>query len=215
MKLGLIADIHCDVEGLRRAMTMLEDRGVDAIWCAGDLVEKGRGCDGDAVVDILRQAKIPCVKGNHDNHAAFNQQWIRENLNARFPKMQEMLLEDRTLNFLANLPETITISSMEKHILMAHGTPGSLTTYLYACTPRSIYERIAEETQADVIILGHTHRPMNVRFGHLQIINPGSVCGEWIGGSGTCGVLDLEENRFEVYDLESLQRMNLAQTVLD
>src|SRR5688500_15974650 len=102
MKLGLIADIHCDVEGLNRAIRMLEDRGADVIWCAGDLVEKGRGCDGDSVVDTIRHAKIPCVKGNHDNHAAFNQQWIRDNLNPRFPKLEEMLLEDRTLNFLAN-----------------------------------------------------------------------------------------------------------------
>src|SRR5438132_3953606 len=108
MKLGLIADIHCDVEGLHRAMRLLDDHGVDDLLCAGDLVEKGKGCDGDAVVEVMRCLEIPCVKGNHDIHAAFNQQWIRENLIPRNPKLLDLLLKDHTLAYLAELPETVS-----------------------------------------------------------------------------------------------------------
>ena len=215
MRLGLIADVHCDVDGLQRALDLFSEREVDAILCAGDLVEKGKGCDGDAVVDLIRRSGIPCVKGNHDHDASFNQRWIRENIDPRFPKLDDLLLSDGTLTYLSDLPESLTYEWYGRHVVVAHGTPWDRSVYLYACSPRIVYEKMIEETHADIIVLGHTHRPMNVRFGKLQVVNPGSVCGEWIGGSGTCGILSLPEGRFEVFDLETCQQMQLALTALD
>ncbi len=52
MKLGLIADVHADLDALQMALSRLKQAGVDSTICAGDLVEKGM--DGDAVIDFLQ-----------------------------------------------------------------------------------------------------------------------------------------------------------------
>jgi putative phosphoesterase len=215
MKIGLIADIHCDVDGLKRALDLFHRRGVDSILCAGDLVEKGKGCDGNVVVEIIQASGIPSVKGNHDHSAAFNQQWLRENYDPRHPKLADLFLNETTLTYLSDLPETLSYEWYGRRVLMAHGTPWNRTMYLYASSPRMIYENMTDQTDADLIILGHTHRPMNIRFCNRQVVNPGSVCGHWIGGSGTCGILTLPDSCFEVYDLETGSQMNIAQTILD
>lgn len=215
MKLGLIADIHCDVEGLLRALELLRQHGVDEILCAGDLVEKGLGVNGDVVVDLIQQQGIPCVQGNHDQAAAGNQRWLREHGDPDHPRLRDMLLGDATLEILNQLPTTLLMEFSGRGVLLAHGAPWSQMDYIYASSPRPVYERLMRHAQANIIILGHTHRPMNVRFGELQVVNPGSVGGEYVGGSSTCGILTLPQGRFEVYDLDCGLKMPIAMTVLD
>jgi predicted phosphodiesterase len=77
MKIGLISDIHGDIDALRMALEHLHD--ADHILCAGDLVEKGSA--GPAVVDLIRERSIPTVRGNHDEMIQGNQQWLIENTN--------------------------------------------------------------------------------------------------------------------------------------
>lgn len=214
MKLGLIADIHCDMDGLLRALELVRQHGVDAILCAGDLVGKGLGVKGDAVVDLIDQQAIPCVQGNHDRVAAGNQKWLCENGDPDHPRLREMLLGKPTLEMLQRLPTTLLMECAGRRVLVAHGSPWSQMDYVYASSPRIVYERLMQQSHADVIVLGHTHRPMNVRFGGLQVVNPGSVCGEDAGGSATCGILTLPAGRFEVYDLDCGLNMPIAMTVL-
>ncbi len=76
MKIGLIADIHGDEAGLRRALDLLDGLGAERILCAGDLVE--RGSRGDAVIDLIRQRGIPCVKGNHEYIMLSKQESLEE-----------------------------------------------------------------------------------------------------------------------------------------
>jgi predicted phosphodiesterase len=75
MKIGLIADIHADLEALELALMLMEQHGVQQILCAGDLVDKGK--HGDAVVQRIRDLRIPCVLGNHDGLARVTQEWYR------------------------------------------------------------------------------------------------------------------------------------------
>src|SRR3954470_17828493 len=81
MKLGLISDIHADLDHLRRALILLRERGAETILCAGDLVD-GES-EGNAVVEFVRQQNIPCVQGNHDHAlsgatAAHYAEWRKE-----------------------------------------------------------------------------------------------------------------------------------------
>ena len=56
MKIGLIADIHGDLAGFRAALRLLEDKGVEHILCAGDIVD--RGPDADTVVQLLQEHNV-------------------------------------------------------------------------------------------------------------------------------------------------------------
>jgi putative phosphoesterase len=50
---------------------------------------------------------------------------------------------------------------------------------------------IGEGGKFDLILFGHTHRPLTMRVGRALVINPGEACG-FMSGRATCAVIDLE-----------------------
>ena len=50
---------------------------------------------------------------------------------------------------------------------------------------------IGERGKFDLILFGHTHRPLTMRVGRALVINPGEACG-FMSGEATCAVIDLE-----------------------
>lgn len=50
---------------------------------------------------------------------------------------------------------------------------------------------IGEGGKFDLIVFGHTHRPLTMRVGRALVINPGEACG-FMSGRSTCAVIDLE-----------------------
>lgn len=78
-------------------------------------------------------------------------------------------------------------------------------TSVFPDSRQATFERLAAVAQgvADTIILGHTHRPMHVRVGPLQILNPGSVYGVTARDSHTCATLTLPDRAYQVFDLRT------------
>src|SRR4051794_23949367 len=64
MKLGILADIHEDVEGLALALERLRAEGVDRLVVLGDVIYHGR--DAAETVRLLADAGAVGVWGNHD-----------------------------------------------------------------------------------------------------------------------------------------------------
>jgi hypothetical protein len=64
MRIGLLADIHEDVEGLEASITRCRREGVDRLVTLGDIFETGEHF-ADAV-DLLREADVSGVWGNHE-----------------------------------------------------------------------------------------------------------------------------------------------------
>lgn len=50
---------------------------------------------------------------------------------------------------------------------------------------------IGDGGKFDLILFGHTHRPLTMRVGRALVINPGEACG-FMSGRATCAVIDLE-----------------------
>lgn len=199
MKIGIVADIHGDLTSLLDALELLREQGVDQIVCAGDLLEKGP--DGDAVVQVIRTEAIPCVRGNHDWDALGNQRWLRTNSDLTHPAVAVRLLRESTLRYVNDLPLTLHYEWAGKRVLLAHGAPWSASEYVYAVAPPPFLQKVVQDV--DIVILGHTHRPMRVRVGQAWIVNPGSVCKPDVGGTHTCGILTLPDVSFEVYDINT------------
>ncbi len=53
-----------------------------------------------------------------------------------------------------------------------------------------LQEEIGEGGKFDLILFGHTHRPLEMRMGRALIVNPGEGCG-FISGRPTCAVIDV------------------------
>lgn len=54
-----------------------------------------------------------------------------------------------------------------------------------------LQKEIGEGGKFDLILFGHTHRPLTMRIGRALILNPGEACG-FLSGKPTCAVIDLD-----------------------
>ena len=198
--LGIISDIHSDLHALHFALDILQGQGAEQIICAGDLIEKGPVLGND-VVTLIRKRGVQCVMGNHDSYFSSG---VWEFLNS------DERLDTENIEFLKKLPRCIEATIEDKQVFMAHGTPMSFGEYLFPYSSPKLFKRSVETADSDVIILGHTHEPMQVRYRGTWILNPGSVCGEYSHGSRTCATLTLPECTFHVFNVRNGKRVQPA-----
>jgi putative phosphoesterase len=199
--IGLISDIHADLERLIVALDFLRGRGVDHIICAGDLLEKGR--QGDAVVARIRAERIPCVQGNHDHNAQGTLQWLSDLVGEELLRERGSWLEAETLAFAQELPQHLRFEWDGVRVYLTHGAPWDIEVYVWPNSPMAVFERVIAEASADIVILGHTHKPTQITLGGTLIVNPGAVCERL----STCAILTLPERTFEVFALNSGERL--------
>lgn len=169
MKSLLISDIHGNYEALKRVLK-LEDW--DRVYCMGDIVDYGPSPDGCA--RLLREQADHIARGNHDNAVAFGVDCgcgyeIKE-LSIEVRRFTLNDLTGSSLEFLRNLP----LTSKVENKLLVHASPEDLFSYLKPTTPSDdfhIFDRYDEE----IVLLGHTHIPMDRKIKGKRYINPGSL----------------------------------------
>jgi putative phosphoesterase len=211
MRLAVIADVHADIHALRDALAQAERLGCTAIVCAGDLV--GYGLFPMQVINLLRERKIPCVRGNHDR-------WADD------PNMagaSSGLLSDDALAFLAGLPRVWKTVVDGVRVAVCHGTPKSdMDGVVPGMTTADDVRRWLAAVGADMLIVGHSHAPFVLSdVGGGLIVNPGALLRDRAGGDvpapvvfdpqkgtfvqaqaaprGTFGILELPSKRFTVH----------------
>lgn len=225
--IGIISDVHADIDGLERALDLLKQHNVDEIWCAGDLVD--RGSDGNAVVARIRHDGIPTVQGNHDYTARRAQQQMINDL--RFMEYfdenpdlgehaKQMIISNEltevNLTFLDYLPPARKFEREGITIELTHANTFDNMTYIYPTSRLSLFHETINATVADIVILGHTHKPMKVyKDGELRIINSGSVSMNYGSPDQSCGILTLPDRHFSLYDLQTGQPVPIATINLD
>src|SRR3954470_20380344 len=106
MKLGILADIHEDVEALGRALGLLRREGVEQFVVLGDLFYSGRRVAETA--DLLASAGAVGVWGNHDLGLCHEPDPY---LRARYP--------GRVFDFLGTLGPRLELGDC----LFTHGLP--------------------------------------------------------------------------------------------
>ncbi len=63
-----------------------------------------------------------------------------------------------------------------------------------------LQREIGEGGKFDLILFGHTHRPLTMRIGRALILNPGEACG-FLSGKPTCAVVDLDAMEASIRDI--------------
>lgn len=198
MQIGIIGDIHGELGNLEMALQRLA--GVDTIVCTGDLVDKGS--DSNGVVKLIRERNIPCVKGNHDSDAPSNERWRRANV-VDPDILQRMTIHDENIAFLESLPKTLTFEWEGWSVMLAHGSPKRNTHYIFSFMDQAVFEDVLTMAGTQIVILGHTHEPMNTHVNDRgRILNPGALCGNYPSGSASYGILTLPDFDFTVYNLQ-------------
>lgn len=104
MRLGILSDIHSNLEALTSCIEHLKAQGCDHFLVLGDII--GYGANPNECCEIVRSLKAPCLRGNHEE-AVLNPQ-AREDFN---PAAQEAVewtaknLSSENLQWLASLPK--------------------------------------------------------------------------------------------------------------
>ena len=207
MKIGIVSDIHAYLDNFKDALTIFEEHNVDKIICAGDIVDGGQ--DGDAVVQLIRERGIDTVLGNHDRDVFADQAWVRRNMRVSGETMNPLLLMLETVAYVSQLPVNLTFNWEGLHICLAHGIPNNNTQYLFSDSPDARFHEALAQTDADILILGHTHEPMIAQIGNRYILNAGSVSINRFDDSRTCAVLTLPELHFDVFNLDTCNLYHL------
>ena len=170
-KIGVIADPHSNAVALQAVMDDMPD--VDRIICAGDLV--GYGPQPNEVVEMVKSMDALTVLGNHDHAVITGDYNAYDELAAKADRWNQKELKDENMQFLKKLDKIKEIEIEGHKIFVAHGTPRKpLKEYLYPGTSKRALAKMTQTANADVIILGHTHVPMDEMIQGKLVINPGS-----------------------------------------
>ncbi len=197
MRIGLIGDIHADIRALETALRHLDQLDVEQILCNGDLI--GYGSQPDSVVELMRARQIPCIRGNHDRWALERKQVIG------MRGWKPAKLKDSTWEYLERLPTSLQWTARGRIMMIHHGSPASDTEFVtpYKPPPPSVEEFWAQ-TDAELLVLGHTHLPMIDRNPGQILINPGSIMGvPGIQTSYSFGIVDLENLAVMVHEVRT------------
>lgn len=203
MKIGLVSDIHADIRSFQRALRLFEQHGTDAVICAGDVVEKGD--HGDEVASLLRDLNITCVQGNHDENAVRHAA-----LSVPTVEVDNPPLCSSTIDFLAHLPTSVNLReqlSASTDILMTHAIPSRNAGHVFHGEGNhrlsKAFKKDIARARCEIIVVGHTHFPFDIRFHGTRIVNPGACCQLKPRDSHTSGILDLVTGQYEVFDLSN------------
>lgn len=170
MKLAFISDLHGCLNALNAVLSDAADRGADAVYCLGDVVDMGP--NPGAVVDRLRSSNIETVRGNHDTLDEHPEIPFLKDLES----WTEQQLSAEQLTWLSDLPLTRLLEVEGKRLLLTHGAPHSNTVGLVAETPANEIENWLDEANASIVLAGHTHVPLVRHVRNGVAINVGSTC---------------------------------------
>ncbi len=188
VRLGIVSDVHCNAVGLARAIALMGD--IDALFCLGDSIYEYRF--SNEVVRLLRAHAAEVILGNHEE-CFFGPLGARAR--AR-PGIDPELAE-----WLAARPHRRELHVGGKRLLLVHSTPWQpYGTYIY---PGSGELARFAETDADIVLYGHTHQQLVHRVGHVLVVNPGSAGDARDprnGGQLSCAVLDTASEEVRLID---------------
>ena len=94
-RIAIISDIHGNLPALQAVLNDIRLRGIERIFCLGDLV--GKGPHSDVVVDIVREQCEQVICGNWD-------EFIREKSKVEAIVWHQQILGSNRLAYLETLP---------------------------------------------------------------------------------------------------------------
>jgi putative phosphoesterase len=180
-RVAVITDIHANLPALQAALSRIDQLGVDAVYCGGDLV--GYGPHPNEVCGLIAEREITTIYGNYDYAiardlddcgCAYITPHDRE-LGQRSVEWTLAHTDQASKDFMRALPFDRRFALGEREVHLVHGSPRKVNEYLFEDKPASLYERLAAAEDGDVLVFGHTHKPWVREYGGVLFVNCGSV----------------------------------------
>lgn len=164
MKVAIISDIHSNREALDAVLAHVESRGLDVVYCLGDIV--GYGPEPEYCVDRVRGLAKVTLMGNHDEalfrdasdfnpHARSAIDYTRHRMQPRWYSSSE---RRQRWNWLRSLP----LAHTEGRFLFVHGSPRDPVREYVLSTDGFLNPDKLRQVFASfegIAVGGHTHHP--------------------------------------------------------
>ncbi len=205
VKIGVIADIHANLNALEAVFEDAKRRGITVFLNAGDLI--GFGAFPNEVVEALYSKNALSVIGNLDLEILDKNKKGKgiQKFSIEFARKE---LKKSYETYLRALPFKLELEVAHKKLLMIHGPPNAVDEHLFDDTPIERFQEIAKTANADIFIFGHSHDQFTKEVDGVLFINPGSV-GRPGDGNPQAAYAEITTNPFSVelirvnYDVEA------------
>jgi predicted phosphodiesterase len=162
-RLALFGGVYSNSHALRVALGDVARRGVDGVYCLGDL--GGFGPYPDRVYPLLGQAGVKVIQGNYDNSLAEglpdcqcgytdprDNYFARLSYDYTFCKTSE---ENKA--WLRTLPAMLRLDVDGRRLLLCHGSPRRMNEFLWESTsPDQFLIYLLDQAEADIACFTHT-----------------------------------------------------------
>lgn len=197
-RIGIIGDVHAEHERLAAALEFLGSQRVDVLICTGDLPD-GVG-DLDACCELLQDAGVVTVAGNHDR-------WF---LQDRVRHVQDAHRREQacaaTIRFIESLPKVRTLATDAGELMLCHGVLEDDLAKIWPGSERSasrcsasLDALLQEANPPRFVINGHMHFRTVIDFPSTQVINGGTLKGQYAGFS----VLDVGDGQIDSFNFSA------------
>jgi predicted phosphodiesterase len=162
-RIAVLGGIYSNYLALDAALGDIRRRGVEAIYCLGDL--GAFGPHPDRVFPLLHEHGVQCIQGNYDssigNELADCQCGYTDPRDNHFARLsyEYTLHHTSPANraWMKELPAQRRLQLGRYRVLMCHGSPRRMNEFLWeSTTPTHFLEYLADEHAADVILATHT-----------------------------------------------------------
>jgi putative phosphoesterase len=180
-RVAVFTDVHANLPALEAAIWRIDELGIEALYCGGDLV--GYGPHPNEVCGLIEKRAIPTIYGNYDYAigrdledcgCAYRDRHDRE-LGERSIAWTLEHTDRRSKEFMRGLPFDLRFELGGNRVRVVHGSPRKVNEYLFEDKPARTFERIAAGADCDVLVFGHTHQPWIHAYGGVLFVNCGSV----------------------------------------
>ncbi len=163
MRIALFGGIYNNYLALESAIQDAKSRGVDAIYCLGDM--GAFGPHPNRVFPLLVEHDVVCVQGNYDNSIGHQlsdcQCGYTDPRDNHFAAISYAYTLEHTASqnraFLRELPMQRRIQLGDHKLLLCHGSPRSVNEFLWESTsPTHFLRWLADQFDVDAILATHT-----------------------------------------------------------
>ena len=228
MKAAILADIHGTSIALKKVLEDIRSiGGVDEYWFLGDYVAIGHDPIG-VLEQIYELSNARFIRGNTDRYICTGElPWpqftdmekepalapLHINIVRSFSWTAGAISATGWLSWLKKLPldARFTLPDGSK-VLTVHSTPGTDDgTGIDLNISDGEVLRLLADVDADLVLVGHTHLPLDRTVGNIRVVNPGSISNPFPPDlRAGYAILEADKNGYEVshrrvdYDREAV-----------
>ncbi len=179
-RIACLGGVYSNYLALEAALCDIARRGVDAIYCLGDL--GAFGPHPDRVFPLLHAYGVQCLQGNYDDSVGNGlddcQCGYTDPRDNHFAQISyDYTLQNTSVanrEFLRGLPRRLVIELGDQRVMLCHGSPRRTNEFLWeSTTPTHFLEKLTRDYDVDWILATHTgikwYRPLAGGRGFVNV----------------------------------------------